>query len=171
MTFQNKAKANVLARETDRRRFMLGLVTGGAALATGLTAAPHVARSETIYTGIIGGVALGGYDAVAYFTQDAAVEGSSDFIAAWNGAEWRFSSEANRDAFVANPAEYAPAYGGHCAWAAAENYLAHGDPEVWRIIDGRLFLNFNESINRRWLRDVQGNIARADANWPALSDS
>ena len=70
--------------------------------------------------------------------------------------------------FEANPQAYAPEYGGHCAWAMAQGYLAHGDPEVWRIVDGRLFLNANQSVNRRWLRDLDRFIVQADTNWPSF---
>lgn len=135
-------------------------------LASALRAAP--ASGQTVHLSA-GDVAAGGYDVVAYFTRGEAVRGSRALQARWNGAVWRFSSAESRDAFVADPARYAPAYGGFCAWAAAENYLAPGDPRHWRIVDGRLFLNFNASVHRRWEGDVPGNVARADANWPALA--
>lgn len=139
-------------------------------LAIGVAAALRAVPASGQPVHLSGGdVAAGGYDVVAYFARGEAVRGSRTHQARWNGATWRFSSAENRDAFVANPARYAPAYGGFCAWAAAENYLAPGDPRHWRIVDGRLFLNFNASVHRRWERDVPGNVARADANWPGLA--
>ena len=149
------------------RRGALKLLSLGAAAASATMLSARFAQAR-IFTGYIEGTAVGGYDAVAYHTQGEAIPGDPAITLEHEGATWRFASEANRSAFEANPDAYAPEYGGHCAWAAAEGYLAQGDPEVWRIIDGRLFLNANQSVNRRWLRDLDGFIARADANWPTL---
>ena len=148
-------------RQVLRLGGSLVLAAGGAVA----FAARAVAR---VYTGILEGVALGGYDAVAYHTQGAPVPGDASITLEHEGATWRFSSTANRDTFAADPVRYAPQYGGHCAWATAQGYLAHGDPEVWRIVDGRLFLNANQQVNRGWLRDLEAFIAQADANWPSL---
>ena len=79
-----------------------------------------------------------------------------------------FASAANRDLFDADPTAYAPQYGGYCAWAAAEGYVASTVPEAWTIHDGRLYLNFSRRMQRRWERDIPGNIARGNANWPAI---
>lgn len=155
------------ALSNPSRRGVLKLLSLGVVAATATMVSARVARAR-IFTGFIEGTAVGGYDAVAYHSQGEAVPGDPSITLEHEGATWRFASEANRAAFEANPSAYAPQYGGHCAWAAAEGYLAQGDPEVWRIIDGRLFLNANQSINRRWLRDLDGFIARADANWPSL---
>jgi hypothetical protein len=70
--------------------------------------------------------------------------------------------------FEANPERYLPAYGGYCAWAVAQGYLAKGDPQHWAIRDGRLYLNYNESVQDRWLKDTEGFIRQADANWPKI---
>ena len=115
------------------------------------------------------GVAIRGTDPVAYFRQGRPVAGRADLALDWAGTTWRFATEANRDAFAADPARYAPAYGGFCAWAVAEGYTAPIDPAAWRIVEGRLYLNYSRSIQRRWERDIAGNIARADANWPRLA--
>ena len=114
------------------------------------------------------GLALGGSDPVAYFTEGRPRRGRADFTHAWGGQTWHFASAAHRDAFAADPARHAPQYGGWCAWAAAEGYLAPTVPDAWRIVDGRLYLNASARIQRRWERDIAGFIARADANWPAL---
>jgi hypothetical protein len=115
-----------------------------------------------------GGAAVRGTDVVAYFTQGKAVAGSPQFSHRWNGADWHFSSAANRDAFAADPQKYAPQYGGFCAWAVSNNYTAPIDPEAWHIVDGKLYLNYSRVVQLRWRLDTSGNIAKADANWPTL---
>jgi len=114
------------------------------------------------------GLAIRGADPVAYFTEGAAVKGSADFEYTWNGATWRFSSEANLDAFKADPAAYAPQYGGYCAKAVSEGNLASIDPEAWRIVDGKLYLNYSPAVQQQWLADVAGSIAAGDRNWDAV---
>ncbi len=115
--------------------------------------------------------AVSGYDPVAYFTVGAPTRGSDQFVATYQGARYRFASAANRDAFLADAARYAPQYGGYCAWAVSQGYVARGRPENWRIVDGRLYLNFDDGVQRRWERDIPGNISRGNANWPtALGD-
>lgn len=113
-------------------------------------------------------LALQGYDPVAYFTDDAPRQGVSAHAFDWDGKTWYFTSAKNRAAFAADPIRYAPQYGGYCAWAAARNYLAPIDPTAWAIVDGKLYLNYDSGIQRRWSRDPAGFIARADANWPGL---
>jgi YHS domain-containing protein len=117
------------------------------------------------------GLALRGHDAVAYFTEGRPVRGSAEFRHVWQGATWQFASAAHRDRFAAEPERYAPAYGGFCAYAVSENYTAPIDPAAWRIEGGRLFLNYDRSVQRRWERDMQDRIRRGDANWPALAQS
>ena len=109
--------------------------------------------------------AIRGYDPVAYFTEQKPVKGSADYTAEYEGATWRFSSAANRDLFVADPLRYAPQYGGHCAFAMTSGNLASTDPEAWYIHEGKLYLNYSKGIQKRWLRDVPGNIAKADGQW------
>lgn len=116
-----------------------------------------------------GGVAIRGTDPVAYFTEGRPILGRAEFTHAWAGATWRFASTENRDRFAADPERYAPAYGGFCAYAAARNYTASVDPQAWRIVEGRLFLNYDLSIRDRWARNIPAEIANADRNWPALS--
>jgi hypothetical protein len=112
------------------------------------------------------GIAIDGTDAVAYFSEGRPREGLPAHELQWRGAVWRFSSDANRALFAANPEAYAPQYGGWCAWAVAEGYTASTVPDAWRIVNDRLYLNFSRGVQRRWERDIPGNIARADANWP-----
>lgn len=112
------------------------------------------------------GVAIRGYDPVAYFTESAPVEGSSEFSHDWQGSTWHFSSAENRDLFSNDPEKYAPQYGGYCAWAVKEGTTASIDPAAWKIVDGKLYLNLNTDIQQQWQQDIPGNIAKADQNWP-----
>lgn len=114
------------------------------------------------------GLALQGYDPVAYFTERKPVAGKPEFTATHEGAIYRFSSAANRDAFAAAPAKYAPQYGGYCAFGAAEGYKAPIEPDAWTVVDGKLYLNYSQSVRRRWSSDIPGYIRKADQNWPAL---
>ncbi len=117
------------------------------------------------------GTALEGTDPVAYFTVGKPVEGSSDFAYEWNGAEWHFASAENRDMFAADPEKYAPQYGGYCAWAVSQGYTASTDPDAWKIVDGKLYLNYSKGVQERWQKDVSGNIAKGDENWPGIEES
>ena len=126
--------------------------------------------SDAIYTSWRNSVAAGGYDVVSYF-QNAPQRGDREFTYAWKGAEWRFSTEANRDLFAINPEAFAPQYGGYCAWAMAHGKLARGTPDHWRIEDGRLYLNFNDRVHRLWNEDREELIARADGHWPGVLEN
>lgn len=128
-----------------------------------------------------GGYAIDGHDTVAYFDLDAAdlnsaglpnqgaVEGDPQFSAVYQGATWIFSSQENLDRFNEEPARYTPAYNGYCAYAAANGSLAKTNADAWRIIDGQLYLNFNTSIQRKWVRDIPGHIVRANDEWTELA--
>ncbi|MDR9827289.1 YHS domain-containing (seleno)protein [Vibrio sp. FNV 38] len=122
---------------------------------------------EPVYTDFFG-KAIKGYDPVAYFTQGKPVKGRSDFQFEWNGADWSFSSQQNLDAFISNPEQYAPQYGGYCAWAVSKGYTAKIDPSAWSVVDGKLYLNYSKSVQSTWQQDIAGNIAKADINWPSL---
>jgi hypothetical protein len=114
------------------------------------------------------GIAIRGYDPVAYFTDQKPVKGSEQFTFAWMGATWRFATAAHRDQFAANPAQYAPQYGGYCSYAVSKGHTASIDPEAWRIVDGKLYLNYSKSVQKTWAEDVPGNIQKANQNWPGL---
>ncbi|MEL6530757.1 MAG: YHS domain-containing (seleno)protein, partial [Pseudomonadota bacterium] len=116
-------------------------------------------------------LAVRGYDVVSYFIDEGVpVEGTEDFTVRYQGFDYRFANQDNADAFVADPAKYAPAYGGYCAWAiGANNALAEGDPQVYEIVDGTLYLNFNEGVQERWEKDIPGFIASGDENYPTHS--
>jgi YHS domain-containing protein len=129
---------------------------------------PASAKQAPVYTGIVKGVAVGGYDPVAYFTQGKPVKGEAGITLDHMGATWRFASEANRAAFQADPARYAPQYGGYCAWAVSQGYTAKGDPSAWTIAGGKLYLNYDQAVKRGWEKDIPGNVAKGDANWPKV---
>lgn len=137
-------------------------------LALSAIAAPSHAAKAPVSTGVFNRVAVSGHDPVASFTSAKPVAGSPAFTATHKGAEYRFASAANRDAFQADPARYAPQYGGYCAWAVSQGYTAPADPKIWKIVDGRLYLNYNADVGRRWAQDIPGHIRKADANWPRV---
>jgi len=115
------------------------------------------------------GLAIKGYDPVAYHKQGRPIEGSPDYELVWKGAKWRFANASHRDLFEADPERYAPRYGGYCAWAVSQGYTASVDPvNAWRIVAGKLYLNYSVAIKKRWEADIPGNIKRADANWPGV---
>ena len=130
--------------------------------------APALAEPP-IYTSAFDNIAVQGYDPVAYFTDGKQAKGVKQFSATYMGAEFRFANAANRDAFKADPAKYAPQYGGYCAWAVSQGYHAKGDAKNWKIVDGRLYLNYNTSIQKKWEADIPGFIAAADAQWPVIN--
>ncbi|MCU0403728.1 MAG: YHS domain-containing protein [Chitinophagaceae bacterium] len=114
-------------------------------------------------------VAVSGYDAVAYFTEEKAVKGSEAMSLEWGGATWLFSSEKNRDLFQKNPKLYAPQYGGYCAYGASNGYKAPTDPEAWTIVGGKLYLNYSKKVKETWLPDTAARIISADRYWQSLT--
>ena len=135
-------------------------------LALLLVALPAIASAQTVNAD--GGVALKGTDVVAYFTDGKVVAGSAQFTHRWHDAEWRFASAANRDAFAREPEKYAPQYGGFCAWGMAQGYRAPIDPAAFRVVDGKLYLNYNRSVQSNWLKDIPGHVTKAVTNWTKL---
>ena len=159
----NKLK---LMKGTEMKLFKV-FFAAMAVLATALPAASALAK-DSVYTPRFSNLAVSGYDPVAYFNAGAPVKGSAEFEIEHEGATWRFSSAENRDLFVADPAAYAPQYGGYCAWAVAQGQTAKGDPNFWKVVDGKLYLNFNASVQKKWETDIPGFIEKADANWPGI---
>ena len=115
------------------------------------------------------GIAIAGFDPVAYFRENKAVQGNAGFTFAYRESVFRFASAANRDAFAGDPLRYAPQYGGYCAYGTAGGYKAVADPTVFTIIDGKLYLNFNKKVQQMWTVDAPGFISRADDRWPAVA--
>jgi YHS domain-containing protein len=115
------------------------------------------------------GIAAKGYDVVAYFTDGKAAKGSPQFVHEHGGVTWRFASAEHRDMFKADPAKYAPQYGGYCAYGVSVGGLYDVEPDTsWSVVDGKLYLNKNPSVKQTWLKDVPGYVAKAETNWPKL---
>jgi len=117
------------------------------------------------------GVVLHGYDPVAYFTEGKPVAGDEQFTAEYGGGKYLFSTTANRDAFVANPAKFAPQYGGYCAFGVAMGHKFDVDPGSFKIVDGKLYLNLNPQVLKKWSADTAGFIQKSEANWPKLREN
>jgi len=114
------------------------------------------------------GLAVHGYDVVAYFTDNKPVKGSSQFAQEWMGTKWYFASAEHRAQFAASPEKYAPQYGGYCAWAVGHNYTADTDPEAWKIVDGKLYLNYSKDIQGKWNPERAKWIQEGNRNWVEL---
>ena len=121
---------------------------------------------EAIYSTKAG--AIKGYDPVAYFNQRKAVKGQKQWTANWNGANWYFSSAENLARFEQNPFQYAPQYGGYCAYGVSQGYLVSVDPKAWSVVNNKLYLNFSQGVKNDWLKSTEKYIALADKNWPNL---
>lgn len=114
------------------------------------------------------GVALQGYDPVSFFIAGAPVKGKPDLSVRHGSATYYFASEESRAAFEAEPERYTPQFGGFCAWAVSRGYTAKVEIDTWQVVDGRLILNYDRGVKRKFNEDVAGNLRRADGNWPDL---
>ena len=114
------------------------------------------------------GLAIEGYDPVAYFTDDKAVKGDPMFSAEHNGAVYHFASAEHRDMFKENPDKYAPQYGGYCAYGVAKGVKAAIEPDQFTVLDGKLYLNYDASVQKTWRKDIPGYLMKAEENWPQL---
>jgi YHS domain-containing protein len=161
-----KDSSRMRGGEIMKRSVNVYFLIAGLLVVMGLITAPQ-AWAKT-YFSTNPKLALKGYDPVAYFTLGNPRMGSNEFEHDWKGSKWQFVSAENRKLFKRNPEKYAPRYGGYCAWAAAQGYTAEGDPEVWRIVDGKLYLNFNRAVQEKWFKDIPGFIKKADKNWPGI---
>lgn len=169
-----------------RRSILAGLATGGAAAAGAALLASPLRAQQPPFPGAqpapqspeiwqarrpdyaANVLAVGGFDAVAYHTQQQAVPGNANFRVSWKGAEWHFATQANRDLFARDADRYAPQYGGWCAFAVAAGARASSDPRLFDIVAGRLYLNQSAGTQAAWRRDQSGMIQRGDQNWPRL---
>lgn len=137
------------------------------ALAVLVLTVPTADAAKLVNTGF-GKTAIKGYDTVAYFTQGAPVKGSKEFKHKWNGATWRFSSAENLELFKANPAKYAPQYGGWCAFAMALGKKVKIDPKAWHIHEDKLYLNYTPATQDLWLGDKEAKISDANVEWQGI---
>lgn len=131
-----------------------------------LASTKYVLAAEPINTTFFGGLAIDGYDAVAYWTENKAVKGKKQFSYEWWGAVWRFSSEENLKAFSKDPHKFAPEYGGYCAYAMSDNRLVGIDPEAFDIYNGKLYLNYSKSVQKHWKAEKDKFIEEADGFYP-----
>ncbi len=154
---------SLAVHSTFFRTIRTAVIGVGLALAT--LAGSATAETEV---NINSGYAVHGYDVVAYFTKGQPTEGSDEFQATYDGATYRFASAEHRDAFAADPAKYAPQYGGYCAFGTAMGRKFDGDPHAWKVVDDKLYLNLNKNVQERWLTDVPGFIRGAENNWPII---
>lgn len=136
----------------------------------GAPAAHAVKTTGAEYNTMYAGLGAKGYDVVAYFTDREPAMGSDKHTSQYGGVTWQFSSREHRDMFAANPARYAPQYGGFCSWGVSQGKLFDVDPvNGWKIVDGKLYLNFNADIQKVWEKDSSGYITKAERNWPSLN--
>lgn len=144
----------------------------GVLLAVGAFAAPAAAQQTRRHDVNLdtAGAMIHGHDPVAYFTLGKPTKGLATITATHAGGTYWFATTANRDAFVKEPAKYAPQFGGFCAMGASYGKKFDGDPTQWAIVDGKLYLNVNADVAKRWAEDKPGNITRADSAWPRIKD-
>lgn len=143
---------------------VVALGAGGWVALYGVPGQP-VLEAPEIYVNSATGIAINGYDPVAYFTQSAPVQGSEEFAATWRDAPWYFASAENRDMFLADPEHFAPQYGGWCAFAMAQNAFATTVPEAWSVRDGKLYLNFSDGVRSQWVNNFDELLPKAETNW------
>lgn len=110
-------------------------------------------------------VAIKGFDTVAYFAESGAVKGDPKFEFVWNGAKWFFANAENLEKFKANPEQFAPQFGGYCSFAVSKGYTADGDPNAWKVVDGKLYLNYNQKVKEMWEAEQQQRITDGEKNW------
>lgn len=147
------------------------VAAGALTLALGGVPVAHaVKQTGGEYNTLYAGLGAKGYDVVAYFTDGKPTVGSDRYTVQYGGVTWQFASREHRDQFSANPARYAPQYGGFCSWGVSQGKLFDVDPvNGWKIVDGKLYLNFNADIQKVWERDPAGFIAKAERSWPTLN--
>jgi YHS domain-containing protein len=114
------------------------------------------------------GLAIKGYDPVAYFTQNKAIEGNDSIKIDWSGSTWKFTSKENLKLFTKDPEKYAPCYGGFCAYGTSENHLSPTDPNAWTIVNNKLYLNYNLKVKEIWIKDSTARILNANIYWATL---
>ena len=131
-------------------------------------ATPAFAQTKTLLNLDKTGVAIQGYDPVAFFTDSKPVKGKPEFPARHNGALYYFASKEHRELFKGNPAKYEPVFGGYCAYGVSKGRLVEIDVEAFQIVNGRLLLQYSKGVRDEFNKDGRGNLAKAEANWPEL---
>lgn len=142
------------------------LISTGLAVPAAILVTPAFAAKPPIYAE--NGIAINGFDAVAYFTEGQPVKGDPGISSDWQGAKLLFASADNKAMYDADPLKYSPRYGGYCAYAVSKGATAPTDPQAFTVHDDRLYLNYSLDVRSIWRQDIPGNIQRADANWPGV---
>jgi YHS domain-containing protein len=127
-----------------------------------------VSFSQTVKFSGNNGVAINGFDPVAYFTLQKALEGNSNYSYEWSGSIWKFVSKDNLNLFQANPENYAPQFGGYCAYGCSEKHLSPTDPKAFTIINDKLYLNYNQKVKEVWIKDTANRIQTANQYWKSI---
>ncbi len=135
-----------------------------------LAGAGSAFADDSVNTGYFGGVAIMGYDTVAYFTDGRARKGSEEFSHEWLGTPWHFASKKHQEMFMSEPTRYAPQYGGYCAGEVANNesVTVNVDPEAFKIIDGKLYLIYDEGNAAAFADNADDLVPKGDAKWPVV---
>ncbi len=155
-------------KRARRALFAIGISAAAGAMTPPMSAFAFEEASASAVNVDKDGLAIRGYDPVAYFTLGKPTPGDAQFTSAFEGATYRFSTAANRDAFAKEPAKYAPAFGGFCALGTSLEKKFDGDPNLWKIVDGKLYLNVAAAAVTKWTQDIPGNISKANGNWSKI---
>ncbi len=147
-----------------RRALLLAIAT----LASAPLAMPAYADQPPVHVGMFSNIAVGGYDPVAYFVSGRPIRGEAQFQETYRGVQYRFANAQNLARFRTSTEAYLPQYGGYCAWAVSQGATAPGNPQNWRLVDGKLYLFSSAELQRRWAADVPNLVRRGDANWPSV---
>jgi len=131
-------------------------------------ALPAFAQTKTLLNLDKTGVAIQGYDPVAFFTDSKPVKGKSEYLAQHNGAIYYFASKEHRDFFRKDPTKYEPVFGGYCAYGVSRNKLVEIDVNAFQIVDGKLLLQYSKSVQEDFNKDTKGNLTKAESNWRGL---
>ena len=127
------------------------------------------ASAVNIHTNSTTGVQ--GYDLVSYHSETGPVRGNGHHVSVHEGVTYLFTTKENKQSFDQNPQKYLPAYGGYCAYGVSVGKKFVGDPDVWKLVDGRLYLNLDKNVQKEWEKDIPGRIEMADKEWPKIKDA
>jgi YHS domain-containing protein len=149
------------------KRLFITLILSSIIYTLGYQSLVAQGNMENVYATSSG--AIEGYDPVAYFSEGKPVEGKVSITYDWMGATWHFATEEHKSVFMENPEKYAPEYGGFCAYAVSQGYKAEIDPDAWHIEGGKLYLNYNKNVHKKWMENRKELIKEADKNWKEIS--
>lgn len=145
------------------KKFLLAIVTFFSVSA----AATVSASADSVANSVVG---VQGYDLVSYHKSEKPLQGNGNHVVTIEGVNYLFTNKANKKAFASNPGKYLPGYGGYCAYGAAVGKKFIGDPTVWAIVDGKLYFNLDNNVKNIWVKDIPGNLKKADRNWTSIKN-